>query len=54
MGGCCVRKFRPWGYTGTHKSVNKLVSPWRVGNVAYESHAPFPILPATRSDTWRS
>jgi hypothetical protein len=33
------------GYTGTHKSVNKLVSPWRVGNVAYESHAPFPLLP---------
>ncbi len=37
------------GYTGTHKSVNKLVSPWRVGNVAYESHAPFPLLPPNRS-----
>jgi hypothetical protein len=37
------------GYTGTHKSVNKLVSPWRLGNVAYEHHAPFPLLPATMS-----
>ena len=36
------------GYTGTHKSVNKLISPWRVGNVAYESHAPFPLLPPNR------
>jgi transposase len=37
------------GYTGTHKSVNKLVSPWRLGNVAYESHAPFPLLPSNMS-----
>src|SRR4051812_40848427 len=37
------------GYTGTHKSVNKLISPWRLGNVAYEHHAPFPLLQATMS-----
>lgn len=37
------------GSTGTHKSVNKLVSPWRLGNIAYEHHAPFPRLPTTMS-----
>jgi transposase len=34
------------GYTGTHKTVNKLVSPWRLGNVAFEAHAPFPLHPS--------
>jgi transposase len=32
------------GYTGTHKTLNKIVSPWRRGNIAFESHAPFPLL----------
>jgi hypothetical protein len=30
------------GYTGTHKTLNRLVTPWRMGNVAFEGHAPFP------------
>ena len=27
------------GYQGTHKTLNKLVSPWRLGNVAFEQAA---------------
>ena len=30
------------GYRGTYKSLQKLVSPWRVGNTAFESAPPVP------------
>jgi hypothetical protein len=48
-GRLLLEEIQALGYTGTHKSVNKLVSPWRAGNVAYESHAPFPLLPSKMS-----
>jgi transposase len=34
------------GYTGTHKTLNKLVSPWRLGNVAFERAADDVMMPA--------
>jgi hypothetical protein len=32
-------EIRAVGYRGTYKSLQKLVSPWRVGNAMFESHA---------------
>jgi hypothetical protein len=32
-------EIRARGYEGTHKTLNKLVSPWRLGNVAFEHAA---------------
>jgi hypothetical protein len=32
-------EIRALGYVGTYKSLHKLVSPWRLGNVAFEHHA---------------
>lgn len=33
------------GYAGTHKTLNKLVSPWRLGNVAFERAANEMTIP---------
>jgi hypothetical protein len=33
------------GYRGTYKYLQKLVSPWRVGNVTIENHVSDPIKP---------
>jgi transposase len=38
-------EIRAVGYQGTYKSLQKLVSPWRVGNTAFESDAPAPTRP---------
>jgi hypothetical protein len=38
-------EIRAVGYRGTYKSLQKLVSPWRVGNTTFESHASVPTRP---------
>ena len=38
-------EIRAAGYVGTYKSLQKLVSPWRVGNVTFESDGAVPTRP---------
>src|ERR1700704_3753233 len=38
-------EIRAVGYRGTYKSLQKLVSPWRVGNAMFESEASVPTPP---------
>jgi hypothetical protein len=38
-------EIRARGYEGTHKTLNKLVSPWRLGNVAFEQAANDRTIP---------
>lgn len=52
--GCCngrmlFDEIRARGYGGTYKSLHTLVSPWRLGNLAFEAHASLPLCPTPAS-----